>query len=362
MARRDGNSILKRLRRPGPGSRTRLQSGVMLATLVLAVCPHVSACNIPVFRYALERWKPDVSEIIVFHRDRLEPQEEQFVAQLEKQSLARQGAANVEITRSQIASEKDPALRQLWTSIEEQAGENVPFVVVRMSLGRQGPVNGWMGSLKEAKAAQLLSSPVRQKLSRRLLQGDSVVWLMMRSKDKQKNEAAKKLLTQQFVAMRQSISLPEGVGLPGSELHSDIPLVLKYSIVEFEAADPREQLLARLLTGFQPDAVAAGEPLLVPVFGRGRALEVIPAEQLDGALIEGLTGFLCGACSCQVKNQNPGFDLLISADWEAGLFGEDVPAEVKDSKPKESQALPELLTIPPGRKNRKQSPQSESKR
>ncbi|MFM2004098.1 MAG: hypothetical protein RI963_3524, partial [Planctomycetota bacterium] len=25
------------------------------------------ACNIPVFRYALERWRPDACEVIVFH-------------------------------------------------------------------------------------------------------------------------------------------------------------------------------------------------------------------------------------------------------------------------------------------------------
>ncbi len=31
------------------------------------------ACNIPVFRYALERWQPDNCELILFHREPLNP-------------------------------------------------------------------------------------------------------------------------------------------------------------------------------------------------------------------------------------------------------------------------------------------------
>ncbi len=57
-------------------------------------------------------------------------------------------------------------------------------------------------------------------------------------------------------------------------------------------------------------------PVVVPVFGRGRALEVIPAADLTGSLIEDLTLYLSGPCSCQVKERNPGFDLLMATDWE----------------------------------------------
>ena len=103
----------------------------------------------------------------------------------------------------------------------------------------------------------------------------------------------------------------------------------------------------RLFHGFQPRAVAAGEPLIVPVFGRGRALEVIPAEDLSERLMEDLTLFLSGACSCQVKEQNPGFDLLFSVDWNTELFGEGW--EPPPAKTVGDRGQPQLLTIPPGR-------------
>ena len=98
---------------------------------------------------------------------------------------------------------------------------------------------------------------------------------------------------------------------------------MKFSVLEIDPADEKEQFLVKLLTGFEPDSISSGESLVVPVFGRGRALEVIPAMQLDEGLIEDLTLFLCGACSCQVKERNPGFDLLMTANWERELFGED---------------------------------------
>ncbi len=111
---------------------------------------------------------------------------------------------------------------------------------------------------------------------------------------------------------------------------------------------PLRMLLIKLILGFE--ASEKDEPLVAPVFGRGRALEVIPAKQLNASLIEDLTMFLCGACSCQVKERNPGFDLLLSTDWNRELFGEDGETPPTVTTLQRTPLLPSLLTIPPGRK------------
>ncbi|MEM1068445.1 MAG: hypothetical protein AAGI63_06090 [Planctomycetota bacterium] len=164
--------------------------------------------------------------------------------------------------------------------------------------------------------------------------------------DQKKNEAAKKLLADNLEPLSGKIELPEGIGLPGSELHSEIPLLLKFSALQIDHKDQKEAFLVKLFSGFQPEAVEEGEPLLIPVFGRGRALEVIPASQMTPKLMEDLTGFLSGACSCQVKEQNPGFDLLLSVDWNTELFGagQQPPPE----RTERDRQKPILLTIPPG--------------
>jgi hypothetical protein len=122
-------------------------------------------------------------------------------------------------------------------------------------------------------------------------------------------------------------------------------------VLEIDREDAQEGFLLGLAEAFHPQAFQNGEPLVMPVFGRGRALEVIPAAQLNGPLIRDLTAFLSAACSCQVKEQNPGFDLLMNVAWQTELFGDDgviPPASTADGLGQ--QKAPVLLSIPPGRK------------
>jgi len=196
----------------------------------------------------------------------------------------------------------------------------------------------------------LIESPVRAELTKRLQSGDAIVWLLLKSADSQKTSAVRKLLRDQCKEPPRKVELPEGIGLPGSELYSEVPLLLQFSVLEIDPGDPREQFLVQQLTGFQADAATGGEPLIVPVFGRGRALEVIPAAQLNADLIYELTEYLCGACSCQVKEQNPGFDLLLSTDWNAALFGDDSEGPPPEATAGNSQRKnPELVPIPSGK-------------
>jgi len=57
----------------------------------------------------------------------------------------------------------------------------------------------------------------------------------------------------------------------------------------------------------------------VPVFGRGRALTALSGFEVSANVLSQAAAFLCGACSCEVKEMNPGKDLLLAANWEAGF-------------------------------------------
>ncbi|MEM8734180.1 MAG: hypothetical protein AAGG44_08155, partial [Planctomycetota bacterium] len=128
------------------------------------------------------------------------------------------------------------------------------------------------------------------------------------------------------------------------------PLLVQFSSVEVQN-DEQEEFLRSLCAQLHPESDAKSEAFVIPVFGRGRALEIIPSSQLNATTIEDLTLFLSGPGSCQVKDQNPGFDLLFSVDWDHELFGEDSqrPPARAVSDPKSS---PRMLTLPPGRKGR----------
>lgn len=301
----------------------------------------VCACNIPVFRYALERWRPDPCELIVFHRGAISEQDQQRLAAYESKDQALQG---VKVITSDLNS---PSIdqRELWSQLTDREQLALPHIVVRSQVGRGRTVNAWQGSLEQIE--RVFDSPVRRELGRRLLAGDSVVWLVIGSTEEKRTAATVKSLEASFRSLANRIELPEGIGLPGSELHSEIPLLLRFSSLVVDRSDDRESFFLSFFSGFHPEAFASGQPLVVPVFGRGRALEVIPADDLTPQLVEDLTVFLSGACSCQVKEQNPGFDLLLSVDWDTELFGEGVePPPVRTTRDRQKE--PVLLTIPPG--------------
>ena len=227
----------------------------------------------------------------------------------------------------------------------------LPYVVVRSRVAKNKLVNSWRGPLNDFSAPSVLSSPARSEISKRLLTGGSAVWLVIRSSDKAQNKAVESVLESALKKLSAEVPLPEGIGLPGSELLSEVPLLMKFSVLTIDPEDAKERHLVDFVHALYPDAVKKKEPLVIPVFGRGRALEVIPASQINLQLVEDLTLFLCGACSCQVKEMNPGFDLLMSTDWKTELFGEDADEPTIDrADSEESDGLPVLIPIPSGRK------------
>ncbi len=304
----------------------RTQAALAVACTVIASA--AAACNIPVFRYALERWRSDAYEVVIAHAQDLTAEQADVVKSLQ----AAQGKANVTVIQTTVANAKTPQ------------------VAVRLAMASGRIVSNWQGTIDEAKQANLLDSPVRQELSKRLLAGDSVVWLLLRSTDTSRSDAARDLLHDSFKSLNTKVQLPEGIGEPGSELHSEVPLLVQFSEIEVAADDPREAFLIKWLSGFRPEAIAQREPLIVPVFGRGRALEVIPAAELNAELVESLTMFLSGACSCQVKEQNPGFDLLLTVDWDTRLFGVDGLRPPPAKTVADRDQSPRTLTIPPGKR------------
>lgn len=310
------------------------------------------ACNIPVFRYALERWKPDATEIVVFHDAAFSTIQQSEIEALETCTVEHDGDANAKLIRVKIGTNEASEYNDLWMELSQQPDVSLPHVLVRTKSGKGQWMNHWHGVLNNLEELGLFDSPVRNEIGKRLLSGHSVVWLLIKSADDEKNATARAMAESNFEALTNRIQLPEGIGLPGSELYADVPLVLKFSLLEVDPNDPREQFLVGLLSGVRQQSFDDGEPLLVPIFGRGRALEVIPASDMSPKLMEDLTIFLSGACSCQVKERNPGFDLLINADWDGELFGDEANQPPDRSDQEGRNREPELLQIPPGRSTR----------
>ena len=53
---------------------------------------------------------------------------------------------------------------------------------------------------------------------------------------------------------------------------------------------------------------------MIPVFGQGRALYALVGDGIKHETIDRAATFLIGKCSCEVREQNPGFDLLLASE------------------------------------------------
>lgn len=284
----------------------------------------VLACTIPVFRFALERWAADQFLVIVYYSGQLSAEQDSALTELAERSTGVGGPLNIEVIRYDVAS---PPARKMFDLGPPPADQSLPCVEVRKRLDRAHTALRWRGSFSEAiEQPGLFDSPARSEIVRRILEGHSSVWLLIAP------EGQAQELTEQLQAkldgVTKNVALPKGIGLPGSELYSPIPLEIRCSVLAISHTDPQERKFLKLLAASAPQW-QADAAYVVPIFGRCRALEVIPYWEVDEVAIEDLANFLCNACSCQVKQANPGFDLLVSVNWEERLFSGSVPPAIR---------------------------------
>ncbi len=55
--------------------------------------------------------------------------------------------------------------------------------------------------------------------------------------------------------------------------------------------------------------------------GRVWVLYALVGKGIHGDTVRAASTFICGPCSCQVKEHNPGFDLLLEHAWGEAIGG-----------------------------------------
>jgi hypothetical protein len=282
--------------------------GLVLFVFLIAA-PGVDACSVPVFRYALERWTPASLRLLVFHRGELAKEDREAIRTISDDTRS----ANVRIELVDLNGDVNAELRAVWDKEDKSA--KLPRVVVRYPEVSAEVPNLWAGPLDSTAIAKLIQSPARQQLFDRLTSGSAAAILLMLSGDKAADDAARAMLTRELPGIAARLELPAATD-EGPQVQSLLPMRLDFPIVEVPAT-PAEEPLRRMLLASEDGLADVRGPIAFPVFGRGRALCSLHGKDLEkpGELHRSLE-FLCKACSCQVKELNPGVDLLIVGNWE----------------------------------------------
>ena len=303
------------------------------------------ACSVPVFRYALEKWPPDSYRAVVFHRGPLSPAQQALAGELGREGLAGRLHANVSLQTVDLAQSPAPELLELWRKLGTDV---LPWLVVRYPQSVRLTGNAVSGPLTGATLKPLLDSPARREITRRLGQGDSAVWVLLEIGEPKRDEEIMKLVETRLAYLATVLKLP---ALDPQDITSGLVSVpegglkLAFSALRVFRNDPAEAAFVKMLLGSEADLAGIKEPILFPVFGRGRALYALAGKGIRHETIDEAATFLIGKCSCQVKELNPGVDLLLAADWDQLVKAQAGADGSLPTLPPLTELAPETVTI-----------------
>lgn len=328
--------------------RTKIAAFVAAALGIAAWATAACACSTPVFRYALERWAADPLPVVVFHKGPLGAAETKAVEFLK--AAGAEGKANLALEMADLNGQIHPQLKALW---EAQADKTLPRMVLTYAVRRQmqaawqagtpvaqtdAPPTVWTGPVTLEAAKTVVDSPARRQVASRILEGQTTVWVLLECGKKDADDAAAKLLTEQLARLEKELHLPEAdpseaaaVPAPGASAAPALqpsapaqdapkgpPIKIAFSLLRIAPADAAEAVFVQMLLGLEKDLPESHKslPLAYPMYGRGRALNPLVGKGINAENIQEYASALTAACSCEVKNENPGTDILVQADWD----------------------------------------------
>ena len=309
--------------------KAAIRCGVVLS-LALWFAPGAEACNTPVFRYAMYNWAPAPFEVYFFHRGSISKEDEAVHRVLKGLSDAPPATANltlatVDVAKAQQLGQVPTPIRESWKS---KHGSVVPSYLVWSPWGAEL----FFGPLDQAAVQEMVDSPVRTQVGELLKQGNAVVLLILASSNEAENKRAQSA-AKELIALGASGKIPVAgdTSDPPDESTAQTPgntpadgdkqaasKRLQMAQLLLSRSDPKERWLIRMLLGVEADLPQfAAEPMVFGIYGRGRAMEPFVGKGITTDNLAELAAFLAGACSCQVKDRNPGVDLLFHWDWNA---------------------------------------------
>ncbi|MBE2283489.1 MAG: hypothetical protein IAE77_08500 [Prosthecobacter sp.] len=276
----------------------------LLVFLLLATSSAI-ACSVPVFRYALEHWPADAYRVTLPHGKTL--------------------AGNFQITHDE---ENRIELRQPRTMRND--------AVI------------WSAEYSEDNVQRLADSPARKEIADRLSNGESAVWVLLESGDAVKDAEAAKFLDERLGYLAGVMELPKLdeqdiknglVSLPGNGLR------VAFSTLRVKRDDPAEDAFVAMLLASEEDLREFKEPMVFPIFGQGRVLYALVGKGIKVETVDSAAQFLIGSCSCQVKEQNPGVDLVMAVDWKQMVKDQALPGEKLPELSQVADLLPQTVKI-----------------
>jgi hypothetical protein len=161
--------------------------------------------------------------------------------------------------------------------------------------------------------------------------------LLLNSGDEKADKGSHEMALTELQSLEKKIKLPEQ-SKDGPQMKLPLPLKLSLPLLTLDRNKAGEAMFVKLLLATEEDLDQVKGPILFALFGRGRVLGSLYGKELTNDQVREVTKFLCRECSCQVKELNPGIDMLMPINWEDvfnKMFGSK---ESAPEKPKRSES------------------------
>jgi hypothetical protein len=141
----------------------------------------------------------------------------------------------------------------------------------------------------------LTSSPVREKVASELLAGKLCVMVYLKSGNKEKDDKG-------YLTLKKTVD--------SSPFRDIIP------VIELTRNNLDEAHFVSFLINVEDDLKTINEPMLFGVFGRFKALEPLLGRGITEENINLMIDYLTAECSCLIKDDLPGTDILFTNNWD----------------------------------------------
>ncbi len=310
----------------------------MLAALSAVVSALYStasfACDTPVYRYAMYRWQPAPYEVYFFHKGEIPAADKKLQKQIDALGAEEKSPANIVVMPVDLQKDKELKgvprdVREKWLAIKK------PVLPSYMIVNPQG-IHVHTGSLNESDLKSLVDSPARVEMNKKLESGVATVLFMLEGSDAKANARAEKEIKKVVADVASSkvelyakpdagpggpLPTEDSKKKPGKEGETKPAFKNEHEVayMTLSRTSKKDQWLVKMLLAIEPDLndkEFKNQPMMFAVYGRARALPPYIGKGITYDNLLDCVDFVTSACSCTVKDQNPGIDLLAKYDWE----------------------------------------------
>ena len=144
----------------------------------------------------------------------------------------------------------------------------------------------------------LTTSPLREKVAAELMAGKLCVMVYLKTDIKEKDDKG-------FLELQKALA--------------SSPFGKIITVVELSRNSKEETHFVSMLLNVEDDLKPIREPMLFGVFGRFKALEPLIGKGISEENITLMISYLTAECSCLIKDDLPGTDILFTDKWDNPL-------------------------------------------